>query len=80
MFQATFHIFKPSGKWYASGRGQLPLETFKTFTGEAQRAVVLLANDRKMPGITGHGANMRVVVIPDDDHPSGWPLCWEPMS
>lgn len=71
---ATFHLFKPSGKWGYSGRGYLSREVFDVFSHKEQREQILVDNGGEMPGINGKGYGYHVVVIGDDDLPHGFPL------
>lgn len=71
---ATFHLFKPSGKWGYSGRGHLSAEVFHIFTHFAQRQQILRDNGGKMPGINGTGDGYHIVVIGDEDLAHGFPL------
>lgn len=71
---ATFHLFKPSGKWAYSGRGYASFHLYDTFTHADQRAQILSDNDGKMPGINGTGDRYHVVVIGDESNAHGWPL------
>ena len=56
----TFLYFKPAGKWKYKGRGIFPREPFFKHDG------IYEANNG-MPGITGDGKWLTVVVIPDED-------------
>jgi hypothetical protein len=71
---ASFHLFKPSGKWGYSGRGHLSEKVFGVFRQIEQRQQLLADNGGKMPGINGDGEGYTVVVVGDDDLPHGWPL------
>ena len=71
---ATFHLFKPSGKWGYSGRGYLSADVFSVFSHIDQRRQILRDNNGEMPGINGQGNGYHVVVIGDDDLAHGWPL------
>jgi len=71
---ATFYLFKPSGKWAYSGRGYASFHLYDTFTHAEQRAQILADNGGEMPGISGTGNNYHIVVIGDDDLAHGWPL------
>lgn len=71
---ATFHTFKPSGKWAYSGRGHASKLLFDTFTHNEQRHVILDDNGGSVPGMNGNGVGYTIVVIPDEDCPHGWPL------
>lgn len=71
---ATFHLFKPSGKWAYTGRGYLSEHVFKVFSDVDRRGQILHDNCEEMPGVRGNGDYFNVVVIGDDDLPHGWPL------
>lgn len=71
---ATFYTFKPSGKWAYSGRGNASDLLFHTFTHNEQRAVIIDDNGGCIPGMNGNGVGYTIVVIPDENHTSGWPL------
>ena len=71
---ASFYMFKASGKWAYSGRGHLSEHVFKVFSNVDMRAQILNDNDEQMPGISGNGDSYNVVVIGDDSLPYGWPL------
>lgn len=75
---ATFHSFKPSGKWYATGRGVLPEEVYREFDLVKRRRLVPEANGGRYPGLSTVGTGFIRVIIPDDTHPNGFPLHWEP--
>lgn len=74
MENASFHLFKPSGKWGYSGRGYLSADVFCVFTGRERRQQILDDNRGQMPGISGQGWGYHVVVIGDDGLEHGWPL------
>lgn len=72
---ATFHSFKPSGKWYATGRGHLSPDAFSVvFDKEARVHRILKDNDGKWPGLGGRGDEFTLVVFGDDNVDYGWPL------
>lgn len=71
---ATFHAFKPSGKWKYTGRGYLSPEVFKLFRGEEQVTQILRDNDGKWPGMNSSADDLTLVVIGDDDIDHGFPL------
>lgn len=71
---ATFHSFKKSGKWYASGRGIWPPAMNKTFGNRERRELIASANNNAFPGISSKGSEFILVVIPDDDTPDSWPI------
>lgn len=71
---ATFHSFKLSGKWYATGRGYLSPEVFRIFNTHGQRVRIVQDNGCKYPGLSGEGAEFIFVVIGDEDLDHGYPL------
>lgn len=71
---ASFHLFRPTGKWGYSGRGYLSPAVFEVFSHADQRAQILADNGDLMPGILGTGESYHVVVIGDEDLAHGWPL------
>lgn len=71
---ATFHTFKASGKWKYSGRGHASELLFHTYNHIDQRKVILDDNDGCIPGMSGNDNGLIIVVIPDENHTSGWPL------
>lgn len=71
---ASFHMFKPSGKWANSGRGYLSADVFNAFDQHAQSRQILSDNGGNMPGISSGGWGYTVVVIGDDNLAHGWPL------
>lgn len=77
---ATFHSFKPSGKWYATGRGVLSPEVFKVFDRGERRAEITKANQGKYPGLSGEGREFVFVVVADEDIPFGYPLMLLPTT
>lgn len=77
---ATFHSFKPSGKWYASGRGHLLKDVFECFTAVDQWKRILRANGGAYPGLKSIGAEFVCVVIPDEDVEFGYPLMLRPVQ
>lgn len=62
---ATFWIFKPSGKYYTHERGYTIAQ--EAFITQDTRAAMLAANDGRMPGLSGVGSEFFVMVVPDDD-------------
>lgn len=77
---ARFLTFKPSGKWKYEGRGNASEMLFKRFGVGERRAQVLADNGGLMPGMSTSGSDLIVVVIPDEDHDSGWPLLLLPEN
>lgn len=71
---ASFYMFKTSGKWAYSGRGHLSEHVFKVFSNVDMRAQILNDNNEQMPGINSNGDGYNVVVIGDESLPYGWPL------
>ena len=72
MANATFYSFKRSGKCYAEGRGTLTREAIYDWNN--RREHILRNNDGKYPGLSGRGDEFHFVIIPDEDHPEGFPL------
>jgi len=58
----TYLYFKPSGKWAYEGRGVFP---DKRGYYEIDHDLIFEFNGG-MPGITGYGKHLTVVVIPDE--------------
>lgn len=78
---ATFHAFKDTGKWYASGRGVLPAEAFHGSLDRPERyALILKANGEKFPGLSSTGRHFIAVIIPDESIEFGWPLLFHPSE
>lgn len=73
---AVFYSFKPSGKWYATGRGYLNPKVFKIFEG--RREQIVKDNDGRYPGLSGPGSQFILVVI-GDDLDFGYPLLFHPI-
>lgn len=73
---ATFISFKPSGKYYTSGRGFLPREAFGPMLNHFERRLPILeANGGKMPGLSSPGETLVIVALIDETTESyGWPL------
>lgn len=78
--RATFYSFKPSGKWYTTGRGRLTEDVFKVFGTAKRRAAVLKANDGRYPGLSGDGHGFIFMVVADDDCQFGYPLMLMPRE
>lgn len=70
---ATFHTFKPSGKWKYSGRGHCPSRVFESHTQEAKIEAILAENDGCWPGMSSAATDLTLVVIPDEECLHGWP-------
>lgn len=71
---ATIHTFKPSGKWYATGRGKVsPRVYINTHDTDRRRQTILEDNGGACPGLRGQGRTFTWVVIPDEDA-QGFPL------
>lgn len=79
MTNATFYIFKPSGKYYTEDRGVITPNVFRD-VANTFRERVLACNKKKMPGLSSEGEWARVVIILDKEVDFGWPLCLEPTS
>lgn len=78
---ATFLTFKPSGKYYASGRGVLPRSVFEPYyKAKDPREEILGANGGKMPGLNSTGRDKIVVVTPDDSVDFGFPIHLAPLE
>jgi hypothetical protein len=75
---ATFHAFRASGKWYASGRGHLPKEVFAVFERTERRLAIITANGGKFPGLNGPGEEFVFIVVADEDVDYGYPLMLAP--
>lgn len=73
--EAMFYYFKPSGKWYAEGKGVIPL-----INSVWTREELLTANGSSMPGLNGEGKGFRIVVIPEPEAVYGWPQILEPIE
>lgn len=82
---ATFYVFKRSGKFYTVDRGVMP-DIFggegsrPAFSNEDRRAAILRANQNHMPGLSTTGSSFRIVVIIDKEVDFGYPLCLEPLD
>lgn len=75
---ATFITFKPSGKYYTSGRGYLSEKAWKETHETIQRRMqVLIDNSGKFPGLSGDGSQFIWVIIPDENA-DGFPLLLKP--
>lgn len=74
---ATFYIFKHSGKYYTHARGMMiTKEAFVDFT-TSTREELLKANGGKLPGLSSRGDDFVVTVIPDETISEsfvGWPI------
>jgi hypothetical protein len=85
---ATFYIFKRSGKYYTHERGVMPNifghaerpNDNAVWSNEERREAILRANQNHMPGLSTTGASFRVVVIIDEAVDFGYPLCLEPLE
>lgn len=72
---ATFYIFRETGKYYTEGRGTLPEDAFgPTLNHYERREPILAANGGKMPGLSSSGEGYVIMVVPDEDVSYGWPL------
>lgn len=77
---ATFHAFKPSGKWYTTDRGILSENCYGVaFTPAERRAKVLEVNGGNYPGLSSPGERFVLVVIPDETVEFGFPLLLPPV-
>lgn len=78
---ATFHAFKPSGKWYTSERGNLTEACYgEAFTQTERRARVIQANGGHYPGLSSAGDRFVLVVVPDESVDFGFPLLLTPIA
>lgn len=71
---ATFHAFKPSGKWYATARGHMSERVFNVFDPESRIMQMLADNGGKWPGMSTVASDMTLLVFPDAECPHGYPL------
>lgn len=73
----TYTYFKPSGKWYTTGRGRFPR------TDEVNRDTII-AECGEMPGLheRTRAGEFVVVVVPDDDcdAPLAYPRVLKPET
>lgn len=64
----TFHYFKASGKWYATGRGLVPRGADGDPYHLVDHTSIRLANEGCMPGLgASNGHEFVVVILPDGD-------------
>lgn len=78
---ATFHCWKASGKWYATGRGHFPEAAFQfqgQFESGGRLAAILSHNQGRWPGLNSAGTELIRVVIADERVDYGWPLIFKP--
>lgn len=75
---ATFHAFKPSGKWYTSDRARLDPSFFREFPEDRRKFLLELMPDGNYPGLASNGAGFVWVIIPDEDHENGFPIMLPP--
>lgn len=77
---ATFHCFKPRGKWYTSARGVLPRSVHEPYYqgGADARPKIHAANNGCMPGLSGTADYFIVVVVPDEEVDFGYPVLMHP--
>lgn len=76
---ATFYIFKKSGKYYTHARGNtVTCDNFIDHISSrtSTREEVLKANKGKMPGLIDDGYEYVVTIIPDEDIDSIKYVCW----
>lgn len=74
---ATFYAFKKTGKWKYDGRGNLPHDFTKY---DVFRDYIIASNGGLCPGMSTDAADYFIIVIPDADHPTGWPLMLKPTE
>ena len=75
---ATFHSFRVSGKWYATGRGVLSPKVFGVFERRDRRQVIVGDNGGKFPGLNSAGHEFIFVVFGDESLDHGYPLLLYP--
>lgn len=77
---ATFHCFKPRGKWYTTARGVLPRSVHEPYYqgGADARPKICAANNGCMPGLSGPGDGLIVVVVADEEVDFGYPILMHP--
>jgi hypothetical protein len=67
MNDCTYLYFKSSGKWKYDGRGRFPQNPNPDGSWyEVDRDAIVRENG-SMPGISYHGNDIVVVIIPDED-------------
>lgn len=77
---ATFHSFKDSGKWYATGRARLDPVFFTTFPPSRRKFLLTLLPDGKYPGLNSAGEEFTWVIMPDENHENGFPIMLRPTT
>lgn len=72
----AFHYFRPSGKWYTSGRGRVESDIFAVVGPHGKAKKILEAHAQKWPGLNAGRINLGfdVVIIPDDELGCAFPL------
>lgn len=65
-FDCDYTYYKPSGKWYASGRGHYPRPVAKGYNA-IDRASIWRCNNGSMPALSGDAREFVVIVTPDDN-------------
>lgn len=63
---ATFVTFRQSGKYYTEGRGFVPPDLITLTAHDQKRQLILTHNEGQMPGLSGDGRTMNVVVTGDE--------------
>lgn len=76
----TFHSFRESGKWYATGRGVLTADVFRVWETVERRDHIVKDNEGCYPGLSSAGDGYVFVVIPDEGCPHGFPLMLYPPN
>lgn len=77
---ATFYSFKPSGKYYSTGRGAIEAQNYEPISNEERRLDIVKQNGGKMPGLNSIGSSLMVIVVPDESVEFGWPLFLSAIS
>jgi hypothetical protein len=69
-YNATFHSFRANGKWYSTGRGNIPFELYKYPKTPDKRKLICQHNGGMYPGThpelgSSWNSELTFVVIPD---------------
>ena len=78
----TVMTFRPSGKWYATGRARLDTKKlFRETHGSTERRAELLRQcGGACPGLSGRGDSFVIVLIPHDDAEYGFPVMMKEVT
>lgn len=77
---ATFLIFKDSGKYYDTARGHLSKRLFDPYYRSSEaRGIIVQDNGGRCPGLSTSGEGMVIVVMPDESLGHGWPIILDPQ-